>query len=118
MNPEIIFDPYNKITIKSYRKYENYDSFFSQISYIEKGWSTVGGFYWANGIVFRYYPFAQTDSIIKEYLKGHLPLDLIEYAPMINYVPEITMKDTTFVIANVSNHSTFSALTLWIADEL
>jgi len=82
----------------------------------------IGGFfgvlYWANGVLFRHFPYAQTDSITKEYLAGHLPIDHLEFAPMPQFINEIRSGNAVLTVVNVSNHSTLSALATWVSNNL
>ena len=78
----------------------------------------IGNLFWANGILFRHFTYAQTDSISKQYLLGHLPLDHIEYAPMPKFRTEIQMGEIIVAAIDVSNHTFFKELTKWIKRNL
>ena len=77
-----------------------------------------GNLFWANGIVFRHFPYAQTDSISKQHLLGHLPIDHIEYAIMPDFKSEIQVGMISVTVVDVSNHSFFKDFTKWIKQKL
>lgn len=78
----------------------------------------VGNLFWANGIIFRHFAYAQTDSVSKQLLLGHLPVDHIEYAIMPEFREEIQLGGMSVTIVDVSNHSFFKDFTKWIKQKL
>ena len=78
----------------------------------------AGNLFWANGILFRHFAYPPTDSVSKQHLQGHLPVDHIEYAVMPEFRNEIRVDDFTVSVMNVSVHTTFNAFTKWIMKKL
>lgn len=78
----------------------------------------VGNLFWANDVLFRYFAFSPSDSINKEYLRGHLPLDFLEFAIMPRFKKEIRVGDFIITVLDVSNHHTHNILTRWISENL
>jgi|SRR5690242_10534278 len=117
---EIVLEPFEKITIRSYLKHESSEAFANAIIIsVGKGVpGRIAGLFWAKGIVFRHYPFAASDSINKEYLNRHLPIDHIEFAPMPQFRSEIRVGEVIVAIMDVSNHQTLAPLANWIAENL
>jgi hypothetical protein len=113
-------EPYKKITVRSYMRYENPETFARALTIgVPRGFGgRVGNLFWANGILFRHFPYAPTDSVSKQHLRGILPIDHIEYASMSEFQNEIRVDDFTVSITNVSAHTTFNALTKWITKKL
>jgi hypothetical protein len=116
----VVLDPYQRITIRSYQKYDNAEAFVTSMtrSLMSGAAGRVGSLYWANGIVFRHYPYAPADSLIKEYLKGHLPLDHVDFAPMPQFKDEMRTGEFIVTILDMSNHLTLDVLSEWIAANL
>ena len=116
----VVLEPYQKITIKSYLRHENPEAFVGAITHslVRGAGGRVGGLLWANGVVFRHFNYAPSESINKEYLKGHLPIDYIEFAPMSEFRGEIHTGDFIATVLDVSNHSTFAKLAEWITNNL
>lgn len=101
-------------------RYENPETFARALTIgVPRGFGgRVGNLFWANGILFRHFPYAPTDSVSKQHLRGILPIDHIEYASMSEFQNEIRVDDFTVSITNVSAHTTFNALTKWITKKL
>ena len=116
----ISLEPYKKITIRSYLKHESPQAFVDAITLpLVKGTvPKLGGLLWANGVVFRHFPYSPTDTLTREYLGGHLLIDHLEFAPMSEYEKEIRYEGFVVTVADVSNHSTFKELAKWVAGNL
>lgn len=112
--------PYKKIVVRSTMKFESPEAFAQNLaSGVPRGVvGRVGNLFWANGIVFRHFPYIPTDSISKQNLLGILHIDHIEYAILPAFINEIRVGDITVSLLDVSNHMTFSGLTKWIAQKL
>ena len=117
---DIVFEPYEKITIRSYMKHENAQAFVAILtSMLQKGVGPkVGTLYWANGVLFRYTGFSPTDRVNNEYLNRHLPLDLLEFTSMPQFKKEIRSGEFVITVLDVSNHDMHNKLTRWIAENL
>jgi hypothetical protein len=78
-------------------------------------------FFWANGILFRFFNHAPSEALAKEIISGHLILDHIEFAPMPEYKNELkasTRPLASISVLDVSKHIVFNPLTAWIRDNL
>jgi hypothetical protein len=115
---DIVYEPYRKITTRNYIRHENGEAFAATLQSIQKGTGLVGNLFWANKILFRYFGFALTDSINKEYLQGHLPIDLLEFAAMSRFRKEIRAGDFIVTVIDVSGHHMHNILTKWISGNL
>jgi hypothetical protein len=117
---EINFVPYSKITIRNYARYENPQAFADAItlSLMRGGGGRMGPMLWAHGVVFRHAPFAPSDRITEEYLKGHLPFDNLEFAPMPDFVREIQYFGFVITVLDVSNNYVLNNLGKWISENL
>jgi hypothetical protein len=62
--------------------------------------------------------FQTTDSVSAQYLKGHLPLDHIEFASMPEYSPQIRSGDSVIGVIDLTNRTIFGELTKWIKSNL
>lgn len=113
-------EPYKKIIVRSTLKYESPEKFAQGITVgIPNGTiGRVGNLFWANGIVFRHFPYGNTDSVSKQNMLGILYVDHIEYAIMPTFKNEIRVRDLTIALLDVSNHTTFSGLTKWVLQKI
>ncbi|MDE1816725.1 MAG: hypothetical protein KGI11_09230 [Thaumarchaeota archaeon] len=113
-------EPYKQVTIRSYMKYESAEAFAKAATHaLSKGMGgRLGNFFWANGVIFKHSPYAQTDSVTKQYLEGMLTLDHIEYALMSEFRNEIRVEDFVLTVLDVSKHTLFRELTKWIKGTL
>ncbi len=116
---QVAFKPYQKITIRSKMRYPSAQAFADALTLsLARGMGGRGGnLFWANGILFRHFPFAPSDTILKEYLDGHLPIDHIDYAPMPEYSAEIRSGEIVVTVLNVTYHTILSRIGRWLATE-
>lgn len=114
------YDPYEKIIIKSYIPFKTPKEFAeNMIANIPPGVRVRLSAFWANGVVFKHYPFYPTESISNEYLKGNLYIDHVEFAPMKTFQKEIIVNQEAKInVLDVSKHTVFSLLTDFIAKHL
>ncbi len=119
---EFVFEPYQKITIRSYLEYGSPEDFVTALTIsTPEGVPAQGGLNWANGILFRFYPLAPSESISREYVGGHLLWDHVEFALMPKYVKEVKVPSRpliTFGILDVSNHVLLGPFAEWVARTL
>lgn len=117
---EFAVEPYKKVTVRSYMRYESAEAYARALTQnMMRGMGgRMGNFFWANGILFKHSPYAQSDSVTKQYLEGHLPIDHLEYAPMPEFRNEIRVEDFVVTVINVSEHTLFRDLTRWITETL
>jgi len=119
---EIGFDPYKKLSFKSYIQYDTPEVFVKILTVaVPQGVPAQTTLHWSNGVLFRFANFQPTDSIVKEYVAGHLLWDHLEFAPMPQYAKQIKLPDNPLVtinVLNVSNHTLFGPLGKWICENL
>lgn len=113
-------EPYKKITIRSHMRYESAEAFAAAITqtFMRGTAARTGNIFWANGILFKHSTYVSSDSVTTEYLKGNLPLDHIEYAPMPKFRNEIRIEEFVVTVIDVSNHTLFKELTKWMKKNL
>jgi len=119
---EIAFEPYSKVTFQSFLPYESVEAFTEVYSFTNPpGIPFQAKFFWANGILFRFFNHAPSEALAKELLKGHLIFDHLEFAPMPEYKKELKIPERpmgTIVVLNVSKHAVFNPLTTWISKNM
>lgn len=100
--------------------YRNPEEFVGAVtlSFLRGGGGRIGPLLWANGVLFRHAPFVPTGSMTSEYLKGHLPLDNLEFAPMKQYIKELQHGDFIITIQDVSSNYVLNNLAKWILANL
>lgn len=119
---EVAFEPYKKVSFQSHLKYESSEAFANVIALsTPPGIPMQTRLFWANGILFRFFNHAPSETLAKEIIDGHLILDHIEFAPMPEYRDELKVSERPLItinVLNVSNHVVFGPLTKWIRDNL
>jgi hypothetical protein len=117
---QVVLKPYEKITVRSYLKHESPEALVDAItlSLVRGQGGRIGGLLWAHGILFRHYPYANSEALAKEYLKAHLPIDHVEFAHMPEFRGEIRTGEFVLTVLDVSNHLTLATLAKWIANNL
>lgn len=119
---EMAFEPYKKVSFKSYLQYDNPEEMVNTLTIsIPPGVPAQYILKWANGILFQFATFKPADSLIKEYIAGHLLWDHIDFAPMPQYTPEIQVPSKPMVaitVIDLSHHSLFVSVTEWIRENL
>lgn len=119
---EVAFEPYNKVSFKSYMPYETVDEFINVISFANPaGVPFQAKFFWANGILFRVFNQAPSEALGKELLRGHFVFEHVEFAPLPKYEKELKIPERpmgNIIVLNVSKHIIFGPLTAWIQKNL
>jgi hypothetical protein len=119
---EVSFEPYEKVSFKSCQQYESPEEMIKRlVATVPAGVPAQSSLRWANGVLFSFANFQASDSLVKEFIAGHLLWDHVDFAPMAKYVPEIPVKDKPMVqinVVDVSTHSLFEPFTRWIRDNL
>ena len=100
--------------------YESVEDFCNSLtlSLAREGTGRIGSLLWAEGLLFRHVPYISTDSISKEYLKGHLPLDNIDFTRMAEFKEEIYYKQYTITVLNVTNNFVLSRIAKWVLENI
>lgn len=119
---EIGFDPYKKLSFRSYIQYDTPEIFAKTLTVaVPQGVPVQTTMYWSDGVLFRVVNLPSTDTVVKEYVAGHLPLDHLEFAYMPKYAKQIQLPDNPMVmisVIDVSNHTLFGPLGKWIRENL
>ena len=118
---EFAFEPYKKITFKSMVQYETPEKLAANIALAVHPSATAHSqLRWASGVVFSIIGFAQTDSLMKEFIAGNLIWDHIDFAMMPKYKEEVKLPNrplVTFSVVNLSGHPVFEPLCDWLRKE-
>lgn len=120
---EIVYDPYKKVSFKSYQQYESAEVLVNRLAKsAPAGVPSRATLHWANGVLFQFVSPVPNAVISKELLDGHIIWDVIEFASMPIYRSEIQGSSerplVTINVMDVSNHTVFGELTKWIKDHL
>lgn len=119
---EIAFEPYKKVTIRNYMYHDTVESFANALTLTIPRELGAGGRYgpllWTNGILFRHMPFFATDTMTKEYVQGHFPIDNIEFAHMPEFREEIHFRQYTLTVMDVSSNYVLGEIGRWVAQNL
>jgi len=119
---EVAFETYKKISFQSYIPYENAEEFINIVTEgTPQGVPFQARFFWANGILFRFFSHPPSEALAKEIISGHLIIDHIEFAPMPEYKNELKVSNrplANIIVSDVSKHIVFNPLTAWIRDNL
>lgn len=119
---EIAFEPYDKITFRSYMPYENIEEFTKVLSFANPpGVPFHSKFFWANGVLFRVFNQSPSEALASEVMKGHFIFEHIEFAPMPHYAQSIKIPERpmgALIVLDVSKHAVFAPLTAWIQKNL
>jgi len=117
---EFSVQPYKTVTVRSYMKYDNAEEFARAltVSFVKGAGGRVGHLWWANGILFRHFPFAPSDVLSKEYILGNFLIDHIEFTTMPQYKNEIRVDEFVVTVGDVTNHMFFNDFSKWIKTSL
>lgn len=119
---EVAFEPYKKVSFKSYLMYESSEAFAKVIALSNPpGIPVQTRFFWANGVLFRFFPLSPSETSAREIVNGHLVWDHMEFAPMPEYTNVLQVAERPLVtinVLNVSNHVVFEPVTEWIRNNL
>lgn len=113
-------EPYKKIIVRSTMRFDSPEDFVRNMTIVVPRGTVgrIGNLFWANGIMFRHFPYVPTDSTSKQNILGNLYLDHVEYALMPAFRPEIRNGEISIALTDVSNHTTFAGLTKWIMQKV
>lgn len=115
---EVAYKPYNKVSFQSCLPYESVEAFIGVYSFTNPpGIPFQAKFFWANGILFRFFNHPPSEALAKEIVNGHIIFDHIEFAPMAEYKKELKIPERpmgNIIVLNVSTHTIFDPLTAWI----
>jgi len=119
---EVAFEPYKKITFQSYLCFETAEEFVKIACLANPaGMPFQARFFWANGVIFRFFSHMPSEALAKEFLSGHVVFDHIEFAPMPTFTRELKVQERPLGIVDVldvSKYVVFGPLTDWIHGNL
>jgi len=111
-------EPYIVVTIRSYHQFKDAPALLKSVSAgIPPGTpARVGPILWSNGVLFGFAAYTASESLTDEYLKGHLPWDNLDFAPLVEFQDELRIpgKEVVFAVKDVSDHSLLGPLGKWI----
>ncbi len=112
---EITLEPYKRVIVRNCFQHRDADTFVKAMTAALPA-GKYSGLLWANNVLFRHFPFLGTDAVAREYLKGNLYIDQLEFAAMEDYQSELSVKERGVVIyvADVSANILFDAISKWI----
>jgi hypothetical protein len=115
---EIAFEPYRKVSFRSYLQFEKPEDLVRMASLgAPAGMPSQLTLRWAKGVLFSVYNLPPSDSIMKEYIAGNLILDHIDFAIMPEYTKELKIPEKPLLSVNIidlSEHTLFGPLAEWV----
>jgi hypothetical protein len=119
---EVAYEPYKKITFQSHLCYDTAEEFVKIACLANpQGIPFQARFFWANGVIFRFFNHMPSETLAKEFLSGHIIFDHIEFAPMPTFTRELRVQERPLAIIDVldvSKHVVFGPLAAWIHENL
>jgi hypothetical protein len=119
---EIAFEPYRKISFRSYLQYKSPEDLARAIAQsMPTGAPAQVPLRWSNGVLFAISGLPPTDSLVKELLAGHIAWDHVDFALMPNYVKEIKLPEKpfiTFSVQDFSEHPIYGPFGRWLKEHL
>lgn len=119
---EVEFEPYKKLTFKSYFEYETSEQFVEAIAIPNpEGMIFQARLFWGNGVLFRCFNHPPSEALAKETISGHVIFDHVEFAPMLTFQKELKHPARTLgtiTVVDVTKHIVFGSLSKWISDNL
>ena len=119
---EVAFEPYKKVSFQSHLAYASSEDFTQVIALARPpGVPAQVRLFWANGVLFRFFPHPPSEVRAKSIVNGHLIWDHVEFAPMPQYSRQISVAErplVTIFVLDVSNHVVFDPVSKWIRNNL
>jgi len=117
-NVEIKFEPFREIVIMERNFFATPDDIARFVSVIAGG--KPAGLYWAEGIVFLYFPLpASTEAAAKALIEeGKVYWTFVGYAPMPKYQQTIETREKIIVpVIDMSANSMFRKVANWLKEQ-
>jgi hypothetical protein len=119
---EVAFEPYKKVTFQSYMQFKSSEEFVNAIALATPAGIPIQmRLFWANGILFRFFNHPPSETLVQEFINGHLIWDHVEFAPMLEYRNELRVTERPLLALNVldvSDHVVFGPVAKWIHGNL
>ncbi|MEM1514765.1 MAG: hypothetical protein QXH24_01740 [Candidatus Bathyarchaeia archaeon] len=109
----VIYKPAKEIVILDYFQFSKdaLDQMFARL--IHSGMPIMA--YWAEGLVFIYFPLApETDELMENYLKGRIFWNSVNFALMPKYSSSIKVGGLEIPVLDVSNHPILAEVARWL----
>lgn len=115
---EISVEPYKKLVIRTYVKYNSYEEMSKEIvkgvnlPYIVLRWN--------HGILFNFSSYLITDYVSKQLIEGNLYWDYLEFAEMKDFKDYIQVEGSPvkIYVRNLNGHPLFDQLSKFIKENL
>lgn len=114
----ISYEPFKEIVIMEKTRFKSAEEIARFTSVIAGG--KLAGLYWAEGIVFLYFPLTASNAIVaKELLeKRRVYWTFVGYAPMPKYTPAIETKEKMIVpVVDISADPILRSVALWLKEQ-
>ncbi len=112
------YEPFKEIVIMERTFFSKPDDIARFISVIAGGKLT--GLYWAEGIVFLYFPLpASTEAVARDLIEdGKVYWTFVGYAPMPKYEPTIETKEKMIVpVIDISSNHILKKVARWLKEQ-
>ncbi|MGC8696673.1 MAG: hypothetical protein C0167_00815 [Nitrososphaera sp.] len=116
---EISVEPYRKLIIRTYMKYNSYEEMARELT---KGVIGVPSIIlrWSHGIVFTFTSYQPTDHVLRQLIEGILYWDHVDFAEMPNYMSEISVAGSPvkIFVRNLNGHPLFDQVAEFLKTKL
>ena len=114
----VTYEPFKEIVIMERTKFSTPDDIARFTSVIAGG--KLAGLYWAEGVVFLYFPLpASTSAVAKALIEnGKVYWTFIGYSLMAKYAPTIETKEKMIVpVIDISSDSVLKKVATWLKEQ-
>lgn len=118
MSVSVSYEPFKEIVIMEKTRFNSPEEIARFTSVIAGG--KLAGLYWADGVVFLYFPLTASNTVIaKELLeKRKVYWTYVGFAPMPKYIQIIETKEKMIVpVVDISADSTLKSVAQWLKDQ-
>ncbi|MCW4028303.1 MAG: hypothetical protein NWE92_01480 [Candidatus Bathyarchaeota archaeon] len=118
MSVSVSYEPFKEIVVMEKTRFNSPEEIARFTSVIAGG--KLAGLYWADGVVFLYFPLTASNTIIaKELLeKRKVYWTYVGYAPMPKYTQIIETKEKMIVpVVDISADSILKSVAQWLKDQ-
>ena len=112
------YEPFKEIVIMERTKFSTPDAIARFTSVIAGG--KLAGLYWAEGVVFLYFPLpASTSAVAKALIEnGKVYWTFVGYSLMAKYAPTIETKEKMIVpVIDISSDSVLRKVAIWLKEQ-
>ena len=118
MNVNITYEPFKDIVIMEQTRFPSADDMARFTSVIAGG--KLAGLYWAEGVVFLYFPLPPSNSAVVRALieNGKVYWTYVGYALMPRYAPTIETKEKMIVpVVEITSDPILKAVANWLKEQ-